>query len=228
MPEMTVSQNSAGNGEETLEERIKSLEREKKGILRDLQGERERSHQYEERIARLETALTSAGNDDGEIKPDERVNKLAQDPDSYILGVVKPEIEKRDRAIDEMRWERKIEKAYQWLGRQLKKDPDDLPGSDIDKEILRIVKERGMEAMDPIKGTQAAYEILQQEKKRKEAEEAARTETISANATETVQRTSSGSTRGFTVAQIAAMSREEFDRRYDEIQEAKAKGLITR
>lgn len=220
---MTNTQNSTGD---TLEERLKALEREKRGVIDDLRAEREKRQQYERRLEEMEKVLNSAANEPEAIDPQSEVNRLAQKPKEFILEVVKPELERRDQEILRLRQEKRFDQAYQWLAKQEKKDTDEVYGSEIEQDIARITKEHGMGMMDPLEGTKAAYKILQTERRIREEEEAKRNQAISNNSTHTVQNPSSAGTRSFTRAQIAAMSPYEFEQNRAAILDAQAKGLI--
>ena len=213
--------------EQTLEERMQQWEREKKGILSDLQSERGKRQSLEERIQMLESSVKEAENEQPEVPVDERVNRLARDPDGYITSVVTPEIKTLKDEVVRLQMERKYEKAYRWLAKSEKKDEDEIPGSDLEKEIVRIAKDHGMTSMDPVEGTKAAYKIYQQEKLEKERREKEREAAISGNTSEVPpsgQR--SGQTR-FTKSQILSMLPSEYERNREAILEAQSKGLIS-
>ena len=206
----------------TYDERIKDLERANKGLIRDLQEERQKKHQYEERLQTLETSLASAGEEE---KPEERVNQLAANPDEFISQrfqeLAKPLIDE----VQSLKWDRKFDQAYGWLAKQEKIDSDEIRGSDLEKDIARIVKEHGMGSMDPYEGTKAAYKIYRQEQTEHASREEARSEAISGQKTETVRSTSPGQTM-FTVEQIGGMPYDEYMKNREAILEAQSKGLI--
>lgn len=215
------------SSDQTLEQRVQQWEREKKGLINDLQSEREKRHSLEERMSMMESSIKEAEQDQPEVPVDERVNRLARDPDGYISSIVKPEIKTLREEVTRLQMERKYERAYRWLAKAEKKDEEEIPGSDLEKEIVRIAKDHGMTSMDPVEGTKAAYKIYQQEKLERERREKEREEAISGNTSEvppTGQR--SGQTR-FTKSQILSMLPAEYERNREAILEAQAKGLIS-
>lgn len=232
----TNTQNSTGT--ESLEDREKRWEKEKRGILNDLSSERDKRHLMEQEIARqrqeveeMKHALSSAANDTSEVDPQSKVNRLAQDPDAYIdlrlNRVVDEVVTPLRKEVESLKWERKFDKAYQWLGKQEKKDVDELYGSPLESEIVRITKEHGMGMMDPVEGTKAAYKIYQQELSQKELEEAKRNQTISNNSTSFVRTPPSSGSPRFTRAEIAAMPIEIFEKNQEAILEAQRLGQIS-
>lgn len=210
---------------DTLEERVKTFQRERKGFINDLQKERAERHALETRLAQIETSLTSAGSD-GDEQPEKRVERLAADPDGYIENVVQDYVKPLVSEINSLRHERKLERAYQWVAKQEKKEVEDIVGSDLDNDLVRIVKENGMNSMDPIEGTRAAYKILQQERKEKEQQEAERGEKISQSQTERVRVPVRTGGQRFTRDQIRGMSSEEFEANRVAILEAQKNGSI--
>jgi hypothetical protein len=226
MTDVANAQNSTGN--DTLEERLKSLEREKRGILDDLKNERQQRQAYEKRLEDLEKTLNSAANEPEVNDPQSEVNRLAQQPKEYIVEVVKPLIEEAQKEIRELKIAKQFDRAYTWLAKQEKKDVDDLYGSDIEKEIVRIFRDHGMTVMDPVDGTKAAYKIYQQEQRLREEEEAKRNQTISANSTHAVRSPSSSGSPVWTRDRINEVVRNgEWEKYREEILTAQKSGRIT-
>ncbi len=213
-----------GTEADTYETRLKAWEGEKRGILKDLQGERDKRHQLEQRLEQIESTLTSA-----EVVPEDvqaKVQKLSMDPDNYIREIVLREISPIRKTTEDLVIKDQYDKAYRWLAKKEGKDVDEIVGSKLEEELARIVKDRGMAAMDPVNGTKAAYDILKKEEKEKEKREAEREEAIAGESAERVTiPPRQGQTR-FTRADIAAMSRQEFERNREAILEAQSKGLI--
>lgn len=218
---------SAGqvNGE-TYEERLKAWEKEKKGFISDLQKERAERHSLEERLGQLEQSLSSVGKQTDVSSPDNEVVRLSQDPRGYIRSLVSEVVEPIAKDVNQVRWERKFDQAYRWLGKQEKVDEEEVRGSALEENIARIIRENGMGTMDPIEGTRAAYKIYLQEKKEKEREERNREEAITGNSTESVKTPVRTGQMRFTRSQIASMPRSEFERNREAILEAQQQGLI--
>lgn len=218
-----------GTNEATYEQRIQELEKQNKGLIRDLQGERETRHELERRFGEMEAAINTAELPDD--SPQLKVQRLSQDPDGYIQNIVHQSLEKEvkplKQSVEGMRLERQFEKAYSWLGKQEGKDGDEIVGSDLEKELARIVKEHGLGNTSPFEGTKAAYKIYKQELKEKESQEAKREETISNQAGERVSTTARTGTVRFTRDQIMKMTPQEFDKNYDAIKAAERDGLIS-
>lgn len=213
--------------EESLEERLKSFEKEKKGLINDLQAERKERQAMEARLAQMETSLNAAANDDGEVTNEIKLNMLSQDPDGYIRKLVREEVDPVREDVVNDRFSRRIEKATSWLAKQEKVDADELDDNNlVIKEIVRISRQHGMQSMDPIEGTKAAYKIYQQEQREREARESKREENISGQSTEHVRSSSRGGTATLSREQVARMEPAEFNRRYDEIKDLERRGLI--
>lgn len=227
---MTETNTQAPAGE-NLDERLKSWDREKRGLIDDLRKERESRHSMEKELEEIRTALNSAAETPEDNTNQAKVNRLAQDPDGYIQGQVSKILDETVKPLrDEvaaLKWERKFEKAYQWLGKQEKKDVDEIYGSEIESEIVRITKENNMTMMDPVEGTKAAYKILKQEQREKEEAEVKRNETISQNSTSFVRNPSSSGSPRFTRAEIQAMSLPQFEKNKEAILEAQRNGMIS-
>lgn len=214
------------------EERIKQWEKEKKGILNDLQEERQKRQSYEQRLAVIESSLASAGSEDGETV-EQKVQRLANQPDEYINSRIQEYDESRvkvlESEINNLRNDRQIERALRWVAKQEKKDYEEVSGSELEEELARVtldMRKRGIIPTDPFEGTKQAYKILLEERKEKEEKEKERDQTIENNRTETVQTPPRTGTHRWTRAQIAEMSPKEFDEHYDEIKHAEALGLI--
>lgn len=207
--------------DETLNERLKEWEKKEKAMISDLQAEREQRHALEQRLSQIETSMAP---EDG--TPEQKVNRLAQDPDGYISEVVIQAVTPLQQEIVNLRQERNVERAYKWLGKKEKTDPDDIIGSELEKEIVRISKERGMTAMGVVEGTKAAYEIYQQEKIDKERREKEREESISGQSTESVRSSTFKSTGRLTRDMIYKMSPNEYNARREEILKAEKEGTI--
>src|SRR5574343_722960 len=114
---MTTETIPTCNESETLEKRQARWEKEKKGLISDLQKEREQRQALEQRLGTIEKSLEDDGEDE---KPQDEVNRLAADPRSYIMDVVKPYISE----VSTIRVERKIERAKRWIAKQEKIDPN--------------------------------------------------------------------------------------------------------
>lgn len=227
------TQNSTAT--ESLEERLARIERdrekEKRGLLTDIQGERDKRHALERRLEEMEQALNSAAKEPEVSSNQDEVNRLAQDPRSYIREVVsadlKRELESRDKRMNLVESSIFEDRAYRFLAKQEKLDVEDIYGSELESEIVRITKEHGMGLMNVVEGTKAAYKIYQQEKRSKEEAEKKRNENISSNATHSVRSNSSSSgTQVFSRSQIGAMSRDEFMKNHEAILKAQREGKI--
>lgn len=228
------NRNSGGTvTEETLDERLKRLEQEKRdldnqnrGMIRDLQSEREKRHALEARIDQMEQTLTSAGT--GERSVDEKVALLAKDPDNYIASIVEDRLRDSEKRLMEIDHQTRIDQAYAWLAEQMGTTVSKLKGSDDDKEVGRIVSEYGLSEIDPRIGVKSAYKIFLQEKTDREESEKKRHAAIAGNATESVRSPVQPGSPMFTAADINAMSPQEYERNREKILEANAKGLIKR
>lgn len=210
-------------------------EKEKKGILRDLQSEREKRHALEEknnalesRLAVIEESLDSAG-EDGESQQD-RVNRLASDPDGYISNhlaqFAEQQLKPLRSELDMMKVDRDIERALRWVGKQEKKDYEDIAGSDLEQDLARITQEmraRGIVPTNAYEGTKEAYRLLQKEREEKASREKERSEKIEGQRTESVTPQTPRSSGRWTDAEIAAMSVDEFTRNEADIR--KQRGL---
>lgn len=217
---------------ETLEERVKrledekkQLEKEKRGIINDVQSEREKRHELETRLGQLESSLTSAGN--GET-PDDKIQTFAKDPDTYIDSRVEARIKESEKRLMQIQHQTAINEAYSWLAEASGTTVSKLKGSEQDEEIGKIIKDYGLSEIDPRVGVKSAYKIYLQEQEEKKRREKERTEAIEGNASETVRTATNSGSPKFTSAQIAAMSRDEYERNREQILEARAKGLITK
>lgn len=217
---------------ETLEDRLKRLEKENRGLIGDLAEKRGNIRSLEARLAEIEKSLTSVAEETNNgVSTDDRVNRLAQDPDAYIDARVNHWLDQKVKPVEQqvvtLAQERRFEKAVRWLARQEKKDEDEIAGSDLEREVVRIVKEHGMGSMDPLEGTKAAYKLYLQEKSENSQKEKLRAEAIAGQTTESVQRTPSGGQMRFTRQQILNMSSAEFKKNEEAILKAQAEGLIS-
>ena len=208
-------------------------EKEKKGILNDLRSERDKRHQLEEkntaleqRLAVIEESLVSAG-DDGE-SPQERVNRLANDPDGYISSHLMQFEEERVKPIrnelEMMKIDRKIERGLRWVAKQEKKDYEDVAGSELENELARVtqaMRARGIVPTDPEEGTKEAYRLYLQEKEEKENREKERSEKIEGNRTANVTPQTSRGSRKWTDEEISSLSMNEFNQNEAEIRRAR-------
>lgn len=211
---------------DTLEEREKAWEKERKGIIADLQRERGERQQLEERLAQVEQNLNPAGAPNGDT-PEARVNLLAADPDAYISEIVSEALEPVTKHLSALVVERKLDRARKRIATREGIDPDEVDDK-LGADLIRIGKERGFTDLDPEKGVLNAYDILLQERKEKEEREAQRSQAINGQAAETIRHPSaSGAGPRFTRDQIARMSREEYEANREKIAEAQSKGLIT-
>jgi hypothetical protein len=221
---MTDNEIPTFTGDELLEEKLKKMNR---GLIGDLQSEREKRHSLEQRVTEMEASLASAGQDDGAVNPNEKVNLLAQDPDGYIKRIVREEMEPVEKVIQKNEWDRKFEKAYQWLAKQEKVDIESLYGADVEKDLVRIIKDHGMTTMEPIEGTKAAYKIRQQELLEKENAERNRDGVISGQSTETVRRPGLSAPNVFTAEGIRKIIQNgEYEKYRGEILAAQEQGRI--
>jgi hypothetical protein len=198
---------------ETLEQRIKrledekkNLEREKRGIVTDLQSEREKRHMLEARIGEIEQDLASPGNK-GETA-DQKIEVFAKNPDEYIDSRVEARIRETEKRLLETQHQSNINEAYSWLAEQEGTSVAKLRGSEKDEEIGRIVKEYGLAEIDPRVGVKSAYKIFLQEQEEKKAREAKRSEAIEGNATETVRTVKPSGATKFTRSGIVAMIKD--------------------
>lgn len=207
--------------DETLEERVKSWEKEKKAMIGDLQAEREKRQFLEERLTRLENSVPEPE----EGSPEEKVTRFTQDPDGYVSDVVSQAVEPLQKKILELEVDRKVERAKKWIAKKEGIDPDEVEDK-YGLDLVRIGKERGFVNLDAEKGIRSSYEILIQERKEKAEKEAEREKTISGQSTESVRTIIKNGSARFTREEIARMEPDEFNRRYNEIKEAQSKGLI--
>lgn len=213
-------------------------EKEKKGILSDLRSERDKRHSLEEknsaleqRLAVIEESLTSAG-EDGE-NPQDRVNRLAQDPDSYIgnhlVQFEETRLKPLQQEIEMMKIDRKIERGLRWVARQEKKDYEDVSGSELENDLARITQEmraRGIVPTDPEEGTKEAYRLYLKEKEDKEHREKERSGKIEGNRTEGVTPQARSGSHIWTREEIQELSSDEFTKNETEIKRQMVKGLI--
>lgn len=222
-----MTDNNLPSGE-TYEERIRQWEKEKKGILGDLQGEREKRHAVEERLRVIEESLTSAANEDGET-PETRVNRLAQDPDGYISNHLaqfeQERVKPLQQEIQMMKMDRQIERGLRWVARQEKKDYEEVVGSDLEQDLARLtmdMRNRGIIPTNPEEGTKEAYRLLLDERKEKENREKVRDEKIQGNRTESVSTPPRSNSQRWTREEVAALSIDEFNKNEPEIRKAAA------
>ena len=213
--------------DQTLDERIQQWERERKGLIGDLQAEREKRHNLEERLTMIESSIKSAEPPPEDVNEDDRINRFAKDPDGYISSIVESRVKTHVDRIAKLEIDRQYERAYRWLAKVEKKDEEEIFGSDLEKDIVRIVKEHGMSAMSPLDGTRAAYKIYLQEKREKDKKETERDGAISGNTTEPVRTPPPPGRRKFTRQEIVNMPDLEYEKNRDAILEAQASGWIT-
>lgn len=214
----------AYNPNDTADERIKALEREKKGIISDLQSERDRRQQLEQRLSSLETRIPVGPTPTAE----EKVNRLAQNPDEYIDQRVNQRFIEMQREVGQLKFKSAVDEAYDWLAEQEGTTPRKLKNSPFDDNLARIIKEHNLNSLDPISGAKTAYKIHLREKDEKESAEKERSKAITGNATErSAGRPINNNGFKFSAKQIAAMSQKEFDANFDAIQEAKQNGQIS-
>jgi hypothetical protein len=209
----------------SAEERLKAWEREKKGLITDLQAEREKRQAMEQRIAGLETRLVPL--DSVGQSAEDKVNRLAQNPDAYIDERVNTRVSKVEEELKRERFQSAVNEAYDWLADQEGTTRRKIINSDLDKDMARIIKENSLGNLDPRQGIVAAHKIYLQEKTEKENAEKTRSAAINGNSTEKPQRSTPVGGMRFTAKQIASMSMDEFNRNFDAIQEAKKNGLIS-
>lgn len=206
------------------EERLKTWEKEKKGLISDLQSEREKRQGLESRLSSLETRLRPVET----VEPvDDKVNRLAKDPDTYIDQRLQPHFGRLKEQVDQIQFRAIVNEAYDWLADQEGTTRRKILNSDVDKDIARIVKDNNLTTIDPMSGTQAAYKIYLQEKEEKKVAEASRSAAINGNSTERPGRPAATGGSRFSAKQIQAMSLDEFNRNFDAIQEAKRTGQIS-
>lgn len=217
---------------ENYEERLRQLEKEKKGLVGDLADKREKIRSLESRLINIEETLTSAGQEDGETA-ESRVNRLAQDPDGYIgshlIQFEESQIKPLRQELEMLKIDRKIERALRWVAKQEKSDYEEVAGSDLEQDLARITQEmrnRGIVPTDPEEGTKEAYRLLKQERSDKESREKEREGKIDGNRTENVSQPSRTGSRRWTRADIDSMSISEFTKNESEIKRQFAEGLI--
>jgi hypothetical protein len=227
-----AGENNPTAGTESLDQRIAQWEKERKGLISDLQEERSKRHTMETRLQELETAVQTVGEERVPEEANVRVQRLAQDPDAYIDARVearfKERLEPLSKTIESLQLSRQYDRAYSFLAKQEGKDADDIIGSDLEKEIAEIVKNHGMSNMPPLEGVKAAYKIRKQELDERKRKEAERSEAIESNAGERVITTPNrqGQAR-FTRAEILGMSPSEYEKNREAIMDAQSKGLIS-
>lgn len=204
------------------EERMKQWEKEKKGILRDLQDERNTRQSLEQRLAVIENSLTSAGEDGETVE--QKVQRLANQPDEYIDSRLQQYDESRVKVLEgeiqSLKIDRDIERGLRWVARQEKKDYEDVAGSELEEELARMtlaMKARGIIPTGAYEGTKQAYKMLLDEKREKEEKEKNRDKTIENNRTEEIRSPSSSGKRVWTPESVQALSLDEFTKNEEEI-----------
>jgi hypothetical protein len=211
--------------DQTLEEKLKALEKANRGLVADLADKREALRMQEERLAHVEQSLSSAASENGEERPEERVNRLASDPDSYIDKRVSEAVTPLMAEIRQLRINDEIERAKKWVAKREKIDPDEVDDK-LGDELARIGKERGLTSLNPFQGIKNSYEILLQERREREERENNREQAITNNGTENV-RTAPRTAGRFTREQIAAMSPEEYTANEAAIKQSIRDGKLT-
>lgn len=216
--------------DENLEERIKSFEREKNGLIGDLAKQREKNRALEERLTSLEASL----NEPEPPTPssvEAEVERFTKDPAGYIRSVTNPLIEERVRPIQSVlsmsQTKDKLNEAMEFISEQegiTKKEAK----KKYDEDLAKIVSDHGFQSLDPYDGTLAAYKIMKTEKMEKDEKEEEREKRIKGDQPEPARSTSKPSNSKWTSSKIAQLSRTEYERHRDEILEAAQKGLITK
>lgn len=219
---------------ETLEQRLAKFEEEKKswenqrrGMISDLQQERDKRHTLEEKVNQIEASLTATGTSQ---TADELIAEFAKDPDSYIQAKTEPLVESRVKSFEDrlaaMEHQRRIDQAYAWLAEQENKSVSKVVGGETDMALTDVVSRHNLQNSDPLAGVQIAYKIYLQEKAEKELQERARQGNVTTQSTERAGTSNTG-TRSFKRSELARMSLQDYEKNREAIYEAQAKGLIT-
>ncbi len=215
--------------DENLEERVKSFEREKNGLIGDLAKQREKNRVLEERLNVLESSLNEPEPPTPSTTEAE-VQKFTQDPIGYIRNVTSPLIKEEvdpirtNLSLSQMK--DKLDDAMEYIA-----DEEGITKKEAkkryDETLAKIVGDHGFRTLDPYDGTLAAYKIMKTENVEKETKEEERDQKIKGEQPESSRHISKSSSK-LTTSMIANMPRSEYERRRVEILEAAQKGLITR
>lgn len=205
---------STGNNEEIakVNARLEELERANKGLLRDLQSEREKRQQLEARPNPV-----PVGNPVGGPDP--------------VADVLKPYVAPLEAEIQKLKDEREVGKALKFIAKQEKLDEDDVIQSAVFKDLVEVAKKHNLRGMSPLDEAKAAYQLLNAERQAKataeKAAEAARNTSISSNSSVVSgQPVYNSGPRSFTRAEISAMSLDEYRAQKATIDAAYRAGLI--
>ncbi len=210
---------------ETLEERLRKLEKENRGLVSDIAGKREEIRSLKEEVGQIQQSLASAGEEPGD-RPENRVNLLAQDPDGFIDKRFEERVKPLEEKIKAIELKNEMDAAYRWLGKKVNKDVEDIYYSDLDKELVEIVRAHGLNRLPPMEGMQAAYKIHLQDQEDKKRREAERDERIGDHSSEQVRRTGSSGRRTYTRGEVLSMSATEYDKNREDILAAEKEGRI--
>lgn len=222
---MTAENTPSFTEDQTLEEKLKVLEKANRGLTAEVIEGREEKRELKERLANIENSLTSAAEDNGDEKPEDKVNRLANDPDGYIQARVDQVVTPLMRELQQLRLKDEVERARKWVAKREKIDPDDVDEK-LGADLARIGKERGLVKLNPEEGIKASYEILLQERREKDDRESSRNESINNHGTENVRIVPRTKGR-FTREDIAGMSIDEYTKNEAAIKQQMREGKLT-
>ncbi len=215
------------NDEKTPAERDKF---EKDGLIKDLVRQREKNRALEERLSLIEASL-NAPEQEPPRPVNERVEKLAQDPDAYIKEVMTPILAERllplEREFTRAQIDQKLDQAMEWIAEEEGISRRQAPKK-YEKDLAEIVESHDLKNMDPYNGTIAAFKILQTEAKDKEEKEEKREKVIQGQHSETARSSASPSKKSWKTSEIASLNRSQYDKHREEILEAQREGRIIR
>lgn len=198
-----------------LKARIDELERAQKGMLRDLQSEREKRQALE---AQAQSSPAPAGQS----------GPASDDP---VKDVIQPYLKPYEQEIQILKQQQEISRAVKYIAKQEKLDEDEVINSSQFKELVEVAKRYNLRGMSPLDEAKAAYKLREAEKRSKEeAEKLAETQreaAISSGATvSTGQPLVNKAVKSFTRAEIGAMTLDEYKANREAIQAAQKAGLV--
>jgi hypothetical protein len=202
-----------GNSED-LKAQVEELKRQKEGVLRDLQQERERRKAVEARQS-APSQPVNAG-----VAPSDA------DPVDHLLRTKFEEMYVQRRTAEE------DERATtQFLAKEFGIKPEEVPSSPVLKDLQQIVSEYGIRGNSMLNEARTAAELYQRRQSTKAAAEAAQKAKEEADRTANIQQQSPEPTRSVAPASntvkvsradIAKMTSQDYSRM---LNDAKAKGI---
>lgn len=214
---------------ETLEERIKSFEREKNGLIGDLAKQREKNRALEERLQVIESSLNEP--EPPAPQPTEaEIQKFTQDPVAYIRGVASSMIEDRVKPIQNVLTgsltKEKLNEAMEWIAEEEGISRKEAKKK-YDESLAKIVGDHGFQNLDPYDGTLAAYKIMKTEKMESEEKEEERDKRIKSEQPESSRAPSKPSLSKWTTSRIKeVIANGQYEKYREEILTAQNRGLI--